>query len=332
MVADFSRDGLPDILHTQPIDDSDSPPPPVLNGIRVLVNQRNAVNRPPVVSALDRVMDYQDYHPLEGSRCPWVGADASDPDQHAVAFEWRDSTGTVISTSSRAYLCDVPPGTYRLAVTVRDGRGAEVTRPVVLTILPGKEIVLYAGGDRGSWMTGNWSPVTDPTAAGGFRAYDRNAGAAKVTVSSSSPESTLTITFAPDPTLTYKLWVRLKAEKNSWANDSVWVQFSGSTDLTGTPAYRVGTSSGLPVSLEECVSCGVSGWGWEDDGWGAVNTNGVRLRFPEGGQQYIQIQTREDGVSVDQVVLSAGEYLTTRPGAAKNDATILKRTFPVRDP
>jgi len=37
-------------------------------------------------------------------------------------------------------------------------------------------------------------------------------------------------------------------------------------------------------------------------------------------------------VSVDQVVLSAEEFLTTRPGAAKNDATILKRTFPVRDP
>ena len=71
---------------------------------------------------------------------------------------------------------------------------------------------------------------------------------------------------------------------------------------------------------------------WEDDGWGAVNTSGVRLRFPEGGQQYIQIQTREDGASVDQVVLSAEEYLTMRPGGAKKDATMLKRTFPVRDP
>ena len=126
--------------------------------------------------------------------------------------------------------------------------------------------------------------------------------------------------------------MRLKAEKNNWANDSVWVQFSGSADPTGTPAYRAGTSSGLAVSLEECVSCGVSGWGWADDGWGAVNTNGVRLRFPEGGLQYIQIQTREDGVSIDQVVLSAEKYLTARPGAAKNDTTILKRTFPVRDP
>jgi len=31
-------------------------------------------------------------------------------------------------------------------------------------------------------------------------------------------------------------------------------------------------------------------------------------------------------VSIDQVVLSAEKYLTTRPGAAKNDKTILAKT------
>jgi hypothetical protein len=71
----------------------------------------------------------------------------------------------------------------------------------------------------------------------------------------------------------------------------------------------------------------VSGWGWEDDGWGAVNTNGVLLRFPQGGAQSIVIQTREDGVSVDHVVLSSQKYLTARPGAAKNDTTILPQTW-----
>jgi hypothetical protein len=51
------------------------------------------------------------------------------------------------------------------------------------------------------------------------------------------------------------------------------------------------------------------------------------VRFPEGGYQQIRIQTREDGVSIDQIVLSAEKYLTTRPGAAKNDLTILVKTF-----
>ena len=112
---------------------------------------------------------------------------------------------------------------------------------------------------------------------------------------------------------------------NSWANDSVWVQFSSSSNAARQPAYRIGTPSGLAVNLEECVGCGVSGWGWEDDGWGAVDRNGGLLRFDSAAQR-IFIQTREDGVSIDQIVLSAERYLTARPGGAKNDHTILAQT------
>ena len=73
------------------------------------------------------------------------------------------------------------------------------------------------------------------------------------------------------------------------------------------------------------MNCGVSDWGWQDDGYGAPNTNGVLLRF-DPGPQAIVIQTREDGVSIDQVVLSAERYLTQPPGPAKNDRTILPAT------
>jgi hypothetical protein len=51
------------------------------------------------------------------------------------------------------------------------------------------------------------------------------------------------------------------------------------------------------------------------------------LRF-DPGPRTIVIQTREDGVSIDQVVLSAEKYLTTRPGTAKNDRPILPATIP----
>jgi hypothetical protein len=86
------------------------------------------------------------------------------------------------------------------------------------------------------------------------------------------------------------------------------------------------------VNLEECSGCGESGWGWEDDGWGAVNRNGVTLRFPEGGVQTIRIQTREDGVSIDQIVLSSEKYKTTRPGTAKNDTVKLGQIGPEVSP
>ena len=54
------------------------------------------------------------------------------------------------------------------------------------------------------------------------------------------------------------------------------------------------------------------------------NRNGVTLRFREAGMKRLRIQVREDGVSIDQIVLSAVKYRTTRPGTAKNDTLILE--------
>jgi hypothetical protein len=90
----------------------------------------------------------------------------------------------------------------------------------------------------------------------------------------------------------------------------------GDFNLDGWPDVAAASSSGSRVS----------GWGWGDDGWGAPNVNGVMLRFSAGFQS-MTIQTREDGVSIDQVVLSSNKYATTSPGPAKNDATILPYTF-----
>jgi hypothetical protein len=49
------------------------------------------------------------------------------------------------------------------------------------------------------------------------------------------------------------------------------------------------------------------------------------IRRP-AGVQTIRIQRREDGISIDQIVLSRVTYLARSPGATKNDATILPRT------
>jgi hypothetical protein len=39
----------------------------------------------------------------------------------------------------------------------------------------------------------------------------------------------------------------------------------------------------------------------------------------------LRIQPREDGVSIDQIVLSPSTYLFTSPGALKNDTHILPK-------
>lgn len=298
---DWNRDGLLDIVY----------------GGSIYLNERRAVNRPPVADAgPDRSYAYhQQFQDDE-----WCErATGSDPDLHALSLEWRDETGT-------RFACSFPPkapGTYTFTLTVRDFRGGEDTDTVQVTIAPAPEIVLH-------WINysdteGNWRIEPDDAAASGRRFWYPDAGAPKVNAPAAAPAGYVDLGFAADPTQTYKLWVRLKADRNYWGNDSVWVQFTGAVDTSGQ-TYEIGTTSGLAINLEECSGCGISGWGWEDDGWGAVNRNGTLLRFPEGGIQRVRIQVREDGVSVDQIVLSAVNYLTARPGTAKNDTRILKPT------
>ena len=53
---------------------------------------------------------------------------------------------------------------------------------------------------------------------------------------------------------------------------------------------------------------------------------GPLVYFATDGPQTLRVQTREDGVSVDQIVLSPATFLTMAPGALKNDTTILGAT------
>jgi hypothetical protein len=96
----------------------------------------------------------------------------------------------------------------------------------------------------------------------------------------------------------------------------VHVQFSNSQD------YPIGTTAAAEVNLEDCSGCRLAGWGWQDNGWG-VGVNGPHIVFTTGGTQTIRVQTREDGLMIDQVVLSPAAFLEEAPGALKNDATIL---------
>jgi hypothetical protein len=251
----------------------------------------------------------------------------SDPDLHAIRYTWTMNGRVVSHDYGWAPDPHTLPGQYDVTVTVDDYRGASVTDAFTLIVDPFKETVLLPAED--ALLYGAWQLSPDPTAS----YYEQvvrhpDAGAPKKTAAEAAPTDYFEMGFVADPTQEYKLWIRLKADGDSWANDSVYVQFSGAKDADGNPIYQIGTTSALAVNLEECSGCGVSGWGWEDDGWGAVNVNGTTLRFPDGGAQTIRIQTREDGVSVDAVVLSAETYKTTRPGTAKDDTTILSHRGP----
>ena len=50
---------------------------------------------------------------------------------------------------------------------------------------------------------------------------------------------------------------------------------------------------------------------------------GPQIFFQSTGTHTIRVQGREDGISIDQIVLSPGTYLNNSPGALKNDNTVL---------
>ena len=125
-------------------------------------------------------------------------------------------------------------------------------------------------------------------------------------------------TFRADAGRPYQLWVRGRADRDSYANDSIHVQFAG---MDGA---AIGTTESLTVNLEEGAGAGLDGWGWQDHGYG-VGVLGTPIVFATSGMQTVRIQPREDGLTIDQIVLSPETYLGTPPGALKNDTTIVER-------
>lgn len=184
------------------------------------------------------------------------------------------------------------------------------------------DVVLYAA--EAPVRSGAWVVQTDASAAGGRRIRHPDAGAAKLEAPLAQPVNYFELAFDAEAGTPYRLWMRSKADGNYWGNDSVFVQFDRAVSASGSAQFRIGTTSATTVNLEECNSCGLSGWGWEDNGWGR-GVLGPLIYFQTGGVQRLRVQTREDGLSIDQVVLSPSRFLTSAPGALKNDTTILIR-------
>jgi endonuclease/exonuclease/phosphatase family metal-dependent hydrolase len=181
-------------------------------------------------------------------------------------------------------------------------------------------VVLYAS--EASVKAGGWESKTDSSAAGGSRIWKPDAGKPKVEVPLASPSSYFEMTFSAEAGTAYRLWIRGKAENNSPYNDSVHVQFSGSVNASGAPVFRIGTTGATTVNIEDDMGRGLSGWGWQDNGWGA-GVMGTLVFFQSTGTQTIRVQNREDGLSIDQIVLSPTTYVSNSPGALKNDNVIL---------
>ena len=171
-----------------------------------------------------------------------------------------------------------------------------------------REIVIYAADVAA--ISGDWAVVADGSAAAGKAVSNPNRGVAKIATPSASPSSYFDVNFDVQAGVAYHVWLRMRAQDNHYANDSVFLQLTGTMDASGTPVYRIGTTSGAPVSLQDS-----NGSGWA--------TLAAPVYFDRDGRQTLRIQQREDGVSIDQIVISAERYMARSPGALVNDRTIV---------
>jgi hypothetical protein len=300
-------------------------PGALLNDTTIL-SAGGTLNRPPTIQLTA---------PLPGTTLTapatmTLTATASDPDGTVVRVEFF-ANGTVVgqdtSAPYSATWSNIQAGGYVLTARAIDSEGltstcAGVSFSVVAAAAGADEIVLYAAGL--AQVLGGWTAINDPTAAGGRRLQNADDGTPKLTTPLASPAEAFELTFSATAGRPYRLWLRGRAQNDKYVNDSVFVQFDASVTATGTATWRIGTTSATVVVLEDAGGAGVQGWGWADNGYG-VNVLGPVVYFAQTGPQRLRIQVREDGVGIDQVVLSPAKYLTARPGATKNDTTILVR-------
>jgi regulation of enolase protein 1 (concanavalin A-like superfamily) len=186
---------------------------------------------------------------------------------------------------------------------------------------PASEQVIYAADV--TTISGTWQKVADATAAAGVKLSTPDNNAPTVDAPQANPVNFFDATFSAAPGTRYRVWLRIHATNDSKWNDSVFVQFSDSVDAAGNAVYRIGTTGGYTVNLWPCSTCQSFGWGWQRNAYWLPDSGDVW--FPTGGSHRIRVQVREDGVEIDQIVISPSQFLNSAPGAISNDTTIVPK-------
>ncbi|MEN3332501.1 MAG: hypothetical protein V7641_1866 [Blastocatellia bacterium] len=253
-------------------------------------------------------------------------SNATDADGSIVSYNWNFGDGQTASGPAPSHLYQ-SAGNFTAQLLVTDNGGATAVASIVISVTtsanPPVTAVLYAS--EAPVRVGNWQVVADATAAGGARLWNPDLGVSKFNTASATPANYFEMTFNAQANTAYHLWMRGKAQNDSPYNDSVHVQFSDSVTASGAAIFRINTTDSTVMNLEDDLNIGVKNWGWQDNGWG-VGVMGPNLYFATTGTHTLRVQVREDGLSIDQIVLSPTTYLNASPGALKNDTVILPKT------
>jgi len=218
--------------------------------------------------------------------------------------------------------------TYFWQVTAK-GAGGTTAGPVwsftTATTASGPgEIVIYASDVPAAALHGGWTTASDPASPNSLKLSTADAGINSNNAPLASPAEYVDVTFNAVANTPYRIWLRLQALNNSRLNDSVWVQFSDAFD-GGSQVCPINSTSGLLVNLAtDNTNKSLLGWGWQNGAYWL--SQATTVTFPTSGPHTIRIQIREDGVQLDQIVLSPSKYLNAAPGPVTNDHTIVPKS------
>jgi len=184
-------------------------------------------------------------------------------------------------------------------------------------------VVVYASDIAAPSIHGAWSKTSDPTSPSSVRLVTPDRGVSYANSPLAAPADYVDVTFTAEANTPYAIWLRLKATSNNKYNDAVWVQFSDAL-VSGSPAYQIGSTSGLLVNLATSSSGqSLNNWGWQNTAYWL--SQATTVTFANGGTHTLRIQIREDGVQFDQIVLSPSTYSNAAPGSVTNDSTIVPK-------
>jgi hypothetical protein len=174
-----------------------------------------------------------------------------------------------------------------------------------------------------SALHGLWTSASDPASPNGVTLSTADTGFSTVNTPIASPTHYVDVSFTAPGGTSYTLWLRLKAIANSKYNDSVWAQFSDAS-ANGSTVYPMNSTSGVLVNLAtDSTASSLNGWGWMNSAYWL--SQATTVTFATSGTHTMRVQVREDGVQLDQIVLSPTRYRTSPPGPATNDSTIVPK-------
>ena len=185
---------------------------------------------------------------------------------------------------------------------------ATVTTPFP-SLSPG-DVVLYAS--EALVRVGSWSPVSDASAAGGQRLNNPNAGAARLDTPLANPAHYFEMSFTARPAgptvsgcAARRLTTRATTTRSMRSSTAVSMREGLRATESARPRGHTSTWKRLTAPAS------TAGDGRTTDS--APGVLGPVIYFSASGTQTIRVQVREDGFSIDQIVLSPDTFLNSAP-------------------